>query len=66
MSIPMPGYIVLGTFVSFVIFYYYKQKARIRREKKRSERRDRHQAHLDSLLRDLNNKGSNATDAPLN
>ncbi|MFT3980674.1 MAG: hypothetical protein QM687_09420 [Ferruginibacter sp.] len=45
-----PGFILIGVFVSLSIFYYYNQKARIRKEERRDALREKRQELLDELL----------------
>lgn len=53
-------WILVCVFISLSLFYYYNQKAKIRREERRDLRKEKHEEYLDSLLKNL--KESNSQD----
>ena len=52
MQIALP-WTLIAIFISFYLFYYFNQTAKINREEKRERLKEKHQKYLDSLLKSL-------------
>lgn len=49
---------LIAIFISLSLFYYFNQRARMRREERRDRLKEKHQEYIDSLLNNLRKEDS--------